>query len=387
MTTKAATRIGIDASAMLIRRKNGYENYVSALLPQIAELPRSDTEGLELFLYFHAGNPLADPALLNSLLPKLKGFRCRVYRPGRLFGAVLPLMALIDRLDWLHLPVYSWSCRYPCRVGITLHDACGARLARRADGRAEVVLQGLDIDLARSISRASAFIAVSEYTRKDVVEFYDVRPERIQVVHHGTDPFFYPSPDDVRQVQAKYHLGRYILDVNALQVNKNHGRLLEAFAGLRQRYSIPHKLVLVGRDGLGAMEIRALIGRYNADGRVVHLDYVSREDLRGLYSGAELVVNPSLCEGFGLPMLEAMACGAIVAASNATSLPEVGGEAAIYFDPRDVESMAMAIWSGLSNTALRRELQDKAARRTREFSWRQAARDTLAAYRTWRHLS
>lgn len=374
-----AKRIGIDASAMLIACKHGYENYVEALLLNIIEM-ESELDGLKLIFYFHAGNPLADPRQLDTILPRFKNFTCRIYRPGRLFGVALPLMAAVDRLDWMHLPVYLWSRWYPCPVGITFHDACGVRVG--SEGTSSGAAKH-ELIVRQRVSLASAYIAVSESTARDMVKFYGVPAEKIRVVYHGTDPFFRPSPDDWQRVKTKYGLDRYILDVNALQTHKNHKRLLAAFARLRKEYGVSHQLVLVGREGWGADQIQTALAQPGLGDAVRYFGYVPREDLRGLYSGADLVVNPSLCEGFGLPLLEAMACGAVVAASNTTALPEVGGDAVLYFDPLDIESITATIWEGLSNIGLREELKERGRRRVKQFSWQKAARDTVVAYRSW----
>ncbi len=372
-------RIGIDASAMLIARKNGYENYVTSLLLSMTNL-HNDIQGLELIFYFHAGNRLADPRALEEILPHFRGFRCRVYRHGHLYGRILPLMALADRLDWLHLPVYLWSTWYPCPVGVTFHDACSIRLMKQGVEGASALNESHN---RQAVALASAFIAVSESTKRDLVELYRVPSSKITVVHHGVDPFFKPSAEDADRVRQHYNLNEYILVVNALQLNKNHERLLRAFVKLREECRISEQLVLVGRDGLGAERVYALLAQLHSENAVRHLGYVSREDLRGLYSGARLVVNPSLCEGFGLPLLEAMACGAVLAVSNITALPEVVGDAGLLFDPYDVDSIASAIHRGLSDQTLRAQLKDKSLVRLKHFSWATAARETINAYRTW----
>lgn len=383
---RSTARIGIDASAMLIARKHGYENYVEALLLNMVEL-EEELEGLELVFYFHAGNPLADPKQLESILPKFRRFRCRVHRHRHLFGRLLPFLAWVDRLDWLHLPVYLWSRWYPCPVGVTIHDTCGVRLLREGSfprgSEAGMSLERHEMEIRRMLDAACGTIAVSDWARSDIAQFYGIPMDRISVVRHGTDPFFYKSPSDAQRVLTKYGLDRYILNVNAIQFRKNHERLVEAFVRLRQQWGTAHQLVLVGRNGWGAQDIRASIGRYRVEDAVRFLGYVPREDLRGLYSAADLVVNPSLCEGFGLPLLEAMACGVPVAASWATSFPEVGDDALFYFDPLDVDSMAVALWTGLTDTRVRTRLAERGLERARSFSWRQSAIATVAAYRSW----
>lgn len=383
--TSRQLRIGIDASAMIIRHKHGYENYVQSLLHAMAGLG-SELEDLQLYFYFNAGNPLADPEELDEILPRFSRFVCRVYRPHHMYGRLLPLFAWYDRLDWLHLPVYLWSKRFPCPVGITIHDTCGARLARQptldlVQHTGSVHMH--DMEVRQLVAAGSAYLTVSQAAANDVSEFYGVPTEKIFVVHHGVDPFFLPSPSDAARIKERYQLDRFILDVNVLQVRKNHLRLFEAFALARVQAGIPHHLVLVGRKGWGAEDILAAVGAFGLQDCIHYLDYVSREDLRGLYSGADLVVNPSICEGFGLPILEAMACGTPVAASEVSAFPEVGSDAVLYFDPLQVQSIAHRMVEGLTNGPLRDRLKLQGMERTALFTWEHAAHQTLSAYRIW----
>lgn len=372
-------RIGVDGSALLIAHKNGYENYATALITAMAGLPAAETEDMDIFLYFYAGNRLADASLLGEMRTALRRFTLRVYAPRRGFGVAFPVMALADRLDLLHLPVHVWARRFACPVVTTLHDACARRLMQA--GLSLPSLTDLDQMLAQQVAMSRAFIAVSESTRQDVARLYGAPPERISVVYHGAETRFARDEEGARQVRRRYQLGRYILCVNGLQLNKNHGRLLQAYARLRGEHGVSQALVLVGRDGWGADQIRAEIEALGADSGVRLLGYVPAGDLPALYSGADLVVNPSLCEGFGLPILEALACGATMAAANATALPEIGGPAVAYFDPYDVEDMTAVMLRALTDEGVRSRLRAAATDQVSRFTWQQAAQQTLAVYR------
>jgi glycosyltransferase involved in cell wall biosynthesis len=150
---------------------------------------------------------------------------------------------------------------------------------------------------------------------------------------------------------------------------------------LRARYHIPQVFVLVGRDGWDSDVIYAEIEKLQLGSSIQHLGYVPQEHLCGLYAGADLVVNASLCEGFGLPILEALACGAVVAVANTPALVEIGGDAVIYFDPYNIDDMAAAILSALSDFQERSRRLAAAPRWLESFSWKRAARETLAVYR------
>ncbi|MDX1614262.1 MAG: glycosyltransferase family 1 protein [Candidatus Promineifilaceae bacterium] len=373
--------MGIDASAMLIAKKHGYENYVSSLLSALTGLGE-ELGDLELVFYFHAGNPLADRQLLSTILPAFTRYRCRVYPYGRLFGLFLPLIARIDRLKLLHLPVYAWRGGFHCPVLVTVHDTCGARLSSTPGKSTTMALGQHHRQTTRLLRLSSAVVTVSHSVRRDLETFYDYPAKEVAVVYHGIDEFFFPDNDAAGQVQSKYDLSQaYILVVNAVQVRKNHRRLLQAYQWLLADTSVDVQLVLVGRRGPGSRAIVRDIECFEPAGAVRYLDYVRREELRGLYTGAKLVVNPSLCEGFGLPLLEAMACGTPLAVSDATSFPEVAGDAAAYFDPYDVGDMAHTIHAALTDERLRTELKEAGKKRVAEFSWRRSATQMAEIYR------
>ncbi len=374
-------RIGIDASALVIARKNGYENYVTRLLMAMASLEDAVFDGLDLRLYVYAGNRFADAGLLDTYLPQLRRFACRVHRPRRGFGLCLPALAALDRLDWLHLPVNLWSRRFPCRVLTTVHDLCSRRWL--SEGGADLPeIRAMERMTTDQVQRSDGFIAVSESTRRDMLDRLKVPGQRVYVVPHGSDGAFADSGDSVRAVRAHYRLPPYILSVNALQGNKNYGRLVRAFARLAEAGRSQHILVIVGRDGWGGAAVRAEIEAAGLGERVRLLGFVPQAHLAGLYAGADLVVNASLCEGFGIPVIEALEAGAVVAAARATSFPEVGGAAVALFDPYDEIEMARVIHRSLTDVAYRAALRVAARERLMELTWERAARGTLAVYRS-----
>ncbi len=230
--------------------------------------------------------------------------------------------------------------------------------------------------------RATALIAVSEATRQDVATHYGVDPATIHVVYEAAaDHFRPPPPADVDRVRRQYGLpDRYLLHLATVEPRKNLSRLVDALQILR-RDEPGLRLLLAGSKG---WLYDAFFARLEADGLtdvVRHLGWVPDEDLPAIIAAASLAVQPSLYEGFGLPILEHMACGQAVAASRASSHPEVGGDVAVYFDPKDVDEMAAVVGALLADSdevAARRRLGPGWAAR---FSWDRAARETLAVYR------
>lgn len=233
------------------------------------------------------------------------------------------------------------------------------------------------------MARADRIIAVSEYTKADILKFYSIPDEKIDVVPLGVEARFRPREGpEVQAAVLRYGIPLpYLLHVGRIERKKNLCRTLEAYARIKKRMSRPVRFVLAGTPGPGAEEVYQAIERFHL-GRDVHLaGYVRQEDLPALYSGATAFLFPSLYEGFGMPILEAMACGAPVLTSSVTSLPEVAGDSALLVDPFDVESIAAGMLRLLEEPELREEYIRKGYERAKAFTWEETARRTLAVYR------
>ncbi|HAZ07729.1 MAG TPA: hypothetical protein DCZ01_04215 [Elusimicrobia bacterium] len=232
----------------------------------------------------------------------------------------------------------------------------------------------------RSVARARRVIAVSERTRADVLAKWRLEPARVTMVHEGgPDVSFRPArPGD----QPPSVDGPYLLHVGALVARKNVPLLLRAFGRLVERNpSLPHRLVLAGRDGDASAEVARLCAGVPLAERVLRLGAVPRATLVALYQGASVAAVPSRLEGFGFPVLEAMACGTPVVVSTAGSLPEIAGDAALTHDPDDEQGLGVALERLLGDPALAAELRRKGLERAAAFSWRRAAAETLAVVR------
>jgi glycosyltransferase involved in cell wall biosynthesis len=230
--------------------------------------------------------------------------------------------------------------------------------------------------------RALHILCLSRFTAADLTRFYQTPVSKITVIPPGVDQGFIPVTDlDRREaLRGKYKLARpFILSVGARRPHKNLGRLVDAYASLHG--DTPHDLVLVGpRDVRFPDEAQRAVTSRGLNGRVKFLDWVDEADLAGLYSLADLLVFPSLIEGFGLPALEAMACGTPVVGADNSSLPEVVGDAGVLVDPRDVESLASAMRQLLGDEACRQRLAAAAQERSTRFAWEKAARRVLKVY-------
>jgi glycosyltransferase involved in cell wall biosynthesis len=260
---------------------------------------------------------------------------------------------------------------------ITLHD-----LAFRLYPETHTVYNRwfLRIMMPRFLKSTEGIIAVSNSTKRDAEYFYKVSSGKVHVVYPGVGSQFKPVLDQNKLAYIRQNYGlpeRYILYVGSIEPRKNLIRLFEAFGQVNQT---DIRLVIAGRKGWRYPAIFEQLGRLGLEEKVIFTGFVPDDDLPALYSNAVAFVFPSLYEGFGLPILEAMACGAPVVSSNTSSLPEAAGEAAILIAPQDVQSWVDAINNISRNPQLREELRQKGFRRVKDFSWDLAAEKTLSIY-------
>lgn len=237
--------------------------------------------------------------------------------------------------------------------------------------------------IKKAIKLADRIIAISNYTKEDLVQHMGVRPERIQVVHLATDAGYKPVEDKplIDRVRQKYRLPeKYILFVGAIEPRKNIQTLIYAYARLHKRYREELGLVIAGAKGWQNKDIYQTVEKLEIDDRVVFPGYIAKEDMSALYSGATVFVYPSLYEGFGLPVLEAMSCGVPVITSNVSSLPEIAGDAARLVCPTDVDELIAVLEEVLDDEELRKQMRQKSIKRASLFSWDRCAKETLKIY-------
>ena len=227
------------------------------------------------------------------------------------------------------------------------------------------------------LKQSQRVVCVSEYTKQDIIQTYGLNPNAIDVVYNGYDRnLFYPQPDS--EILQKYNLNKYLLYVGDMRFYKNLTRCLEAFDRLRDKNC---KFVITGRkDDFFYPQIERQVAKLSSKERILFLDYVPIADLPRLYSMAQALVFASLYEGFGLPVLEAMACGCPVITSEVTSIPEVGGDSVLYVDPYDVDSIVIGMERVLSDRELQTNLSHMGLERAKLFGWDKAARDICQVF-------
>ena len=262
---------------------------------------------------------------------------------------------------------------------VTIHDMSLKLYPKCHPIRRRVINRPL-IGIAAHV--ADAIVTVSNSARDDLLQFHHVPAERISVVHEAAGPDFRPIDDQVTRSRIRMRYGlpdRFVLYVGAIEPRKNLPRLVEAFADAR-RQGIAHELVCVGPYGWSSRDLYDHVDRLGLR-RVVHFTgYVPAEDLPVIYNLGEFFVFPSIYEGFGLPVIEAMACGTPVITSNTSSLLEIASDAAETVDPHDVEALAAALVKLATSADQRRELSARGLVRAQQFSWARTAKEMLALY-------
>lgn len=236
-------------------------------------------------------------------------------------------------------------------------------------------------ELRYTLKRADYLIAISEHTKQDLVNLFGVKPDAIKVIYPGYDKLFTPLNDQekIRAVKNKYKIDSdYILFTGTLQPNKNLPRLIEAFANLKETKHVSHNLVIAGKDVLGSNVVRKIVSQKKMENEIIFTGYVSGEELPVLMNGAVVFVFPSLYEGFGIPPLEAMACGTPVITSNVSSLPEVVGDAGLLIDPLNIDGLTNAMYKVITNDSLRETMRQKGLERVKIFSWSNSAKELLS---------
>jgi glycosyltransferase involved in cell wall biosynthesis len=368
-----AIRIGVNAhllSLALGYRSAGINWYIHNLLRR---LPEADPE-LE-YTVFVGERGYSAPRSMRLQVSRLPTGR----PPVRILWeqALQPWAVRRAQVDVLHGPAFVGPLTSACPCVITFHDLSFLFFPQG--------FRKLNRSYLRTFSRLSArrarrVIAVSESTKRDLVKWYGLPAAKIDVVYNGVDTSFQPVPtDQVNAFRSREGLPeRFILFVGTLEPRKNVARLIEAYARLPKGRP---PLVLVGSKGWLYDEIFARVEALSLQGDVRFAGYVPVEALPYWYNAAELFAYPSLYEGFGLPALEAMACGTPVVTSTASSLPEVVGDAARLVDPGDVDALASAMEQVLADRDLRAQMREAGLAQSRHFSWETAARRTVESYR------
>jgi alpha-1,3-rhamnosyl/mannosyltransferase len=377
MRTTGQLTVGIDGR-FLQDKFHGVGRYTYGLLTGLCAI-----EGNHRIIVF------VDPSLPNSRFPLQD-----LVRTGRvefrhisipLYGAqelwAWPLVLRGAPVDVFHAPFFWSPLVLPCPLITTVHDMIFDHYPQYIPGLRYLVPYRLSSRLA--MKKAQYVLSPSEATKSDIVRFANVNGDKIVSIPSGIDQRFHPISSETERfrVRQAYALpSSYVLALGARRPHKNIARLVSAFRQIMDKTT--QSLVLVGFiDDRFTDRAASEIAELRQAGRLVEIAHVAEEDLPAVYAMADLFVQPSIIEGFGFPVLEALACGCPVACSNTSSLPEVAGDAAVLFNPRSTEDIADAMLRVVGSSSLRESLCRRGVTQARRFSWESTAQETLDIYR------
>lgn len=418
--------IGIDASRANREHKTGTEWYSYYLIRCLAQIDKKNTYIL------YSDKPLSGGLIdlksggCNDNNPKIfdpkydrKGYQILDSPYNNFMGKILSwpykyfwtqgrlsLEMLLNKVDVLFVPAHTLPLIHPQHSVVTIHDI-GFERESRLYGH-EIILQNMKrthilldflvriftagkygantFDYLRwssefAVKKADKIITVSQHTKKDIEIFYKADSSKIKVIYNGYNNKLYKKITDINAVDnvlEKYGLSKpYIFYVGRIEKKKNIYALIEAFYNLKMSHpELKHKLVLAGDASYGYDETQYLIKEFGIEEDVILPGWVSEVDMPYLFNGADLFVYPSIYEGFGIPLLQAMACEIPIAASYVTSIPEIAGGAASFFDPYSIKSMTDAIYNALSDHDLRTRLILNGSKIVSNFNWEKCTEET-----------
>ncbi len=358
--------IGIDANEANVEKKVGISEFAFRLL---SEFSKESTVNFEIFLKEN---------LKTNLPAEKKNWKYRIVKPRKFwtqFGLPLNLFLEKPRPDVFFSPTHYAPRFSPIPTVVSVMDLSYLyfpELFKKND------LYQLTNWTKYSVENAAKVITISESSKNDIIKHYKVKEKDVVVIYPGIKEVSSMEYNVLskNELSKKYKIGsNYILFVGTLQPRKNIVKLIEAFSKLELK---DLELVVVGKKGWLFEEILEAPQKYGVEEKVKFVDFAPDEDLPSLYANAQLYVLPSLYEGFGLPVLEAMKYGCPVATSNVSSLPEAGGDAAVYFDPESSDDIAKTIEKVLKDKKLRDTMIKKGYEQVKKFSWEKAASETLS---------
>ncbi len=373
-------KIGIDAS-LVVGEKAGVGWSTANLIEALATVDQKNQYSLYPFFYH-----IFDPRFKELVAPA-KNFSVRfkalpeAWIRHLWFQSRIPRHRLLGKVDVLHSTTFCCPPVHSGKLIVTIYDISFVNYPEcHTEANRVHCLTGT----LESAMQADRIIAISQNTKKDLVEYFNVRDDRIDVIPLAARTDFHPRPMTEVQTYVTEHWGLdkpYLLSVGTVEPRKNLKHLIRVYCGLSEEIRNQYPLVIAGGEGWLSSDIYEWILEIGAESSIHFLGYVGSA-LPWLYCGATCFIYPSLYEGFGMPPLEAMACGIPVITSNTSSLPEVAGDAALLIDPLSEEELSSAIIKVVSDPTLRQTLSDKGLDQARKFSWDQIARDTLKVYET-----
>jgi glycosyltransferase involved in cell wall biosynthesis len=378
-------RIGIDARFLTHPQKGGFKTYTENLISALAEIDKENS----YFLY------LDRPPNQQIKLPKQTNFQYRVVLgTNPVFGMAwreqigLPYFVAKDRLDLFHAPCLTAPLRIKCPLVVTIHDMIwySSRYTTKdtVSGKRKLMNWYIYHITQLAARKSSLVLTVSQASKDRIIQELGITADKVFVTYEGVNPIFRQITDitQIHDVRTKYQLASdYILAIGSADPRKNISTLVHAYAQLLDKLKRTYQLVIIWNHPLMADKLKSQVEDLGLNKKVRFLTQVSDEDLVLLYNGASLFVFPSLEEGFGLPPLEAMACGTPVIAGNNSSIPEIVQNAAILVNTADPQRISQSIYKLFTDPSLKSNLIPEGLKRVSDFSWKKCALETISAYR------
>lgn len=368
--------IGIDARMFGTAQAAGIGQYAEELTRHLVK--NDPVNQYRVFVTNEAGSafPIYAPNLVKTVVP----YRHYTYSEQFLYPGLLQQ----NKLDLIHYTNFNSPIFFnKIKSIVTIHDlTLWFFPGRRQTSAFKRLLYRIVI--RQACRNANHIIAITEATKQDIVRLLKIDPGKITVVYEAASPRYHPvsGSANLEQLKRKFNITKpYFLYVGQWRAHKNVIRLIRAFALVRRRYQLDYQLVLSSKIDPIYSQVQSTVKELGLSGDVILTGYVADSELPYLYSGAECFVFPSLYEGFGLPPVEAMACGTPVVSSNTSCMPEVLGDAARYFDPQNIEDMAKVMAEVGRSYSLKRDLKARGLKQAKLYSFDRMAKETLAVYR------
>ena len=378
-------KVAIDISPLARQNRTGIENYIFNLCKNLPLVDKKNEYVLFANSYGHH-QPLRAAAEEIGL----RNHQNMSTRVSRLPGTILKFMwrylhgpsaeRLVGGIDIFHVSDRLGPPLKKAKLVVTIFDLTPMKFKGFFTEKAA---NYFTIYFKEIIPKAAVVIAISQCTKNDILEYFDIAEERVEVIPLAADANYKQVQDKIAvdKVKARYKINRdYILFVGTLEPRKNITNIIRAYNMLPHHLKYNHLLVICGKKGWYYEEIFRTVEELNLEDNVIFTGYVPDKDVPLLMNGAKVFVYPSFYEGFGLPPLEAMACGTPVISSNVSSIPEVVGNAGILVNPNNVEELSDAIVRVVSNEELRAQLSEKGLRQANKFSWRATVEKTVEVY-------
>jgi len=370
-------RIGIDARMYGTKATTGIGAYIKNLTDQLFMIDQKN-EYVLLML---------DPAYSKFQVPNNRVKKIKVKSSWYSWSEQLeiPKILLGQKLNLVHFPHFNIPILYPKKFILTIHDITPKFYPGPKVQNSIIRKWGYETVFRTGLKKAKKIIANSNYTKKNLIDSFKTPAKKIETIYLGVDQNFKVIEDQesLTKIKNKFQISKpFIFYVGVWRDHKNLPNLIKAFEIIKSKYKLDYQLVLTGQPDPRYQEAKELIEKSDFKSDIILPGFVADSDLPLVYNAASLFILPSFCEGFGLVALESLACGTPVIASNSTSLPEILGDSAIYFNPRNPQEIAQVANQILTDNSLYQELKIRGLEQVKKYSWQKCARETLAIYQS-----